>query len=346
MKFRKIAARTGALLSLLKKRPKGTGDFLLSSLSYLFRLRRVLGRPTFITLEIASACNVKCPLCETGTGELERPKRFLKVESFRKIADQIAPFTNTVMLYFMGETFLNPHVYGMIRYLKEKGIFVTACTSGDLIEPADLVSSGMDDIVFQIGGTTPDVHAMYRIGSNLSKILENVRQTIQLRNAKGFDIPKVKLGFIIMKHNEYQIADFYRLATELKADDAEIVNTGVRDFDQAKSYLPSNRKYWNYSPEEYEKGMLVPRIRLNNDCAWLYYSTVITVDGDVIPCCRDPHARVKMGNVFVEPFARIWNNSTYRNFRNLIRSNQRSCRLCDLCWGFGVPFLNDARPMN
>lgn len=317
--------------------PKGMGNFLLSTLSYVLRMRRVLGKPICITIEVATICNLGCSLCKTGTHELQREKRIMDFESFKKIADQIAPFANTVMLYFMGETFLNKDVYRMIRYLKEKKIFVTSCTNGDTVKPKELVHSGIDEVVFQIGGTTQEVHEIYRVNSNLETILDNIRSIIRIKAEDGRDLTTVKLGLIIMKHNEHQIGDFFKLASELGIDSAEIVNTAVQNYDQAKRYLTNDRTYWNYSPQEFDKGRLHPRTLLNNECSWIYYSSVITVDGSVVPCCRDAHAHYVMGNVFKKDFSSIWNNEKYRSFRNSILTRQRQCELCDLCWGFGVP---------
>lgn len=340
----KVVHKLRVLFPLLLRRPKGYGDFLLSSFAWLLRRRRVWGRPIYLTIEVTNVCNLRCPLCETGTGELQRTKRFMDMGRFRQVVDQIAPFANTVMLYFMGETFLNRQVYEMISYLKRARIFVTACTNGDMLDPAALVRSGMDEIVFQIGGVTQESHARYRHNSRLDKILEHIAEIVRLRETFNSSTPVVKMGFIIMRHNETEVPDFFALAKRLRVDHAEVVNTGVRTYEQALEYLPQDQRYWNYSPEALEKGKLLPRVQLRNECPWLYYSAVITVEGDVVPCCRDPHAHYIMGNVFQKPFLNIWNNERYRRFRNTILTRQRDCSLCALCWGFGVPLPNvDAR---
>jgi hypothetical protein len=34
----------------------------------------------------------------------------------------------------------------------------------------------------------------------------------------------------------------------------------------------------------------------DNACPWIYYSLAIHVNGDVVPCCRDPKGEEVMGN--------------------------------------------------
>ena len=38
------------------------------------------------------------------------------------------------MFYFMGEPFLNRHAYDMIRYARNRSIYVETCTNGDFVD--------------------------------------------------------------------------------------------------------------------------------------------------------------------------------------------------------------------
>ena len=103
-------------VSLIKKRPKGLLNFFLSTFSLITRSTYVFGKPVHITIEPTTACNLRCPVCETGSGILKRPKGEMSLENFKKIIDKIAPHTNTILFYYMGEPFLNGDAYEMIRY--------------------------------------------------------------------------------------------------------------------------------------------------------------------------------------------------------------------------------------
>jgi MoaA/NifB/PqqE/SkfB family radical SAM enzyme len=54
----------------------------------------------------------------------------LDFTNYRKLIDEIWPTTSTLLFYFMGEPFLNRHAYDMIRYARQRGIYVETCTNG------------------------------------------------------------------------------------------------------------------------------------------------------------------------------------------------------------------------
>src|SRR3954451_23302336 len=111
--------------------PKGWPSFVWNT--GMAQLRRVgpLLPPVHISLEPTNACNAKCPVCETGKGQMERRKGMLDWDDYRGFIDRAARTTNSMLLYFMGESFLNRHVYEMIRYARQKGLYVETCTNGD-----------------------------------------------------------------------------------------------------------------------------------------------------------------------------------------------------------------------
>ena len=52
------------------------------------RLGRSLGKPILLTLEPTNTCNLKCPVCETGSGRLNREPKIMKFEEYKYILDQ------------------------------------------------------------------------------------------------------------------------------------------------------------------------------------------------------------------------------------------------------------------
>jgi MoaA/NifB/PqqE/SkfB family radical SAM enzyme len=42
-------------------------------------------------IETTNYCNVRCPLCPTGLGTLQRPKGFMDEKLYYSIIDQFAP---------------------------------------------------------------------------------------------------------------------------------------------------------------------------------------------------------------------------------------------------------------
>lgn len=320
--------------------PKGWTNLVLNQIAAFSHLTFAPALPTYITIEPTNLCDQKCPICETGAGVLNRPQGLISLENFKKIIDKIHSYTNGILFYFMGEPFLNRDAYEMIKYAKSKNIFVESCTNGNLVDGKKLVDSGIDEISFQIGGTTQETHQIYRVGGNLEKTINNIKDAVRRKKETGAKT-NIVLGFIVMKHNEHQVNDFWKLSKELGVDRGEIVNPCVNTYQEGKKFLTQNRKYWIYNKELFEKKEILKPLKVpHNSCWWVWHTTVITWDGNVVPCCRDPKAKYIMGNIFKEDLKDIWNNKKYQGFRKQILTNQKNIPLCRLCSGYGVPTLH------
>lgn len=319
--------------------PKGLNRYCYSLFSSFFKLKKPLGLPVHITIEPINSCNLKCPVCETGSGELKRAKREMALEDFKAIVDKIYRHTNSIFFYFMGEPFLNKNAYGMIKYAKSKNIYLTTCTNGHFIDPYNLVNSGIDEVSFQIGGIDQDTHKIYREGSNLDEILKKIEEVLHERGKLRLTTPKIILGFILMKHNENQLDGFYKLAKKMGVDEARILNPCVRNFNQGVKFLPENKEYWIYDVKAFEKGVLKPKNRVSNSCNWIYLSAVILSNGDVVPCCHDTQGQYVMGNILKQDLASIWGGNKYTEFREELAKNKGSISICKLCPGVPIPGL-------
>lgn len=324
---------------LIKRHPKGWINSLVNQAAAMARSTYVPMLPVHITIEPTDICDQRCPVCETGAGILRRPKGMMSLENFRTVVDKIAPHANTLLFYFMGEPFLVKNSYEMIRYARDKGIFVDACTNGHFIDPEKLVWSGINQVSFQLGGITQETHEIYRVRGDLAKALGNARAVVAEKKKRGLDIPRVILGFIVMKHNEHEVEQFYKLAEEMGVDEAQVIGPAVRSVEQGKQFLTKDEQYWYYDRDAFERGVLRPKTVPNNRCYWIWHSTVITWDGDIVPCCRDPQGDFVMGNILQEDLARIWNNQKFRDFRRRILTDQRNVSICRLCSSYSPPVL-------
>jgi len=318
---------------------RGAKNHLLSTVSMVQQSSKILGRPVNITIEPTNVCNLKCPVCETGAGTLDRAEANMSLQEFRIIIDKVAAHTNTLMFYFMGEPFLNKHSYEMIAYGKRLGIpFITTCTNGDAVNPRKLVESGLDEVSFQIGGTTQETHQTYRINSNLARVMQNLRETIRYKKELKSKI-HITVGFILMKHNEHEVEGFHRMIKEIGADDGNIVDACVRDMDQGQMYLTKDTTNWYYDVESFRKGLLRPKIQPKNECPWIYYSMSIYVNGDVVPCCRDTTGKFIMGNLLTQGLDEVWNGEPFQAYRRKLHANQAEISICRLCSGYDVSKL-------
>jgi len=329
-----IGAAMGAWGALTGRR--GSRDHLKSTVSLAMKSTFVSGRPMNITIEQTNVCNLDCPVCETGAGILGRTKGHMSLDQFKTIIDKVGAHTNTLMFYFMGEPFLNKHAYDMIRYAKRGGIpFIETCTNGDFVDPVRIVDCGLDKVSFQIGGMTQETHEVYRVKGNFARTMGNLAATIRQRHEQRSKL-QIEVGLILMKHNEHEVELFRRTIIDMGADRAVVVDPCVRTLEQGRAFLPVDRAHWIYDEAAFNRGVLKPKVLPDNTCPWIYYSLAIHVNGDVVPCCRDPKGQEVMGNIFRESLDEIWNGPRYRDFRARIQQNQGAVEICRLCSSYPV----------
>jgi radical SAM protein with 4Fe4S-binding SPASM domain len=325
------------------RRPRGNRNFIWSAISQMIGSERAYGYPVSITIEPANICNLRCPVCETGDGTLGRKPQMMNYGEFVKILDKVGPGANHLIFYFMGEPFVNPDAYRMVRYARDMGLYVTSCTNGEVIDPEKLYESGINQISFQIGGATQETHSIYRVNGNIRNVLDKVSKYVEIiqRRGRKDSENRVELGFIVMRHNEREVEQFFKMALSLGVDKGAIINPCVRTPQQARVLLPESDSYWIYDREKFEReGYLVPkRIYPDNLCPWLYDSITVQVNGDVVPCCRDPQGRRTVGNLLRQSLEEVWNGPRLRAFRREVLDRQREIDICRLCPGEGFATL-------
>jgi radical SAM protein with 4Fe4S-binding SPASM domain len=341
--FKKYAARAA---TLARTRPRGWQSVLYNTA--MAKARRVgpLMLPVHISIEPTNVCNLGCPVCETGNGSLARSRGMLDYDCFTRLIDDVAPHTAVLMYYFMGEPFLNKRAYDMIRYARQKGIYVESCTNGDYVDAAGIIYSDINQVSVQIGGMTQATHELYRVRGDLARVTRNLENIVAERRRRPDSNVQVEVGFVVMKHNEHEVPDFLRWAKEIGVDRANVIDPCVRTIAEGEQLLPENRRYWFYDEEAFARGVLKPKHLPDNECTWVWNSVMINWDGSVVPCCRDPHGKHVFGNVFETPLRDIWNGEPIRAFRRRIVTAQGGVDICRLCSGYGVPALNRSRPMS
>ncbi|HOH60402.1 MAG TPA: aldehyde ferredoxin oxidoreductase, partial [Candidatus Cloacimonadota bacterium] len=96
--------------------PNLAGIYTDYRLSLLTRRIRVKHLPPALMIEPTNICNLKCPLCPSGNGSLQRPRGMMSLDLFKGIVDQVMHSTGMLILWNQGESFLNPDFYAMIEY--------------------------------------------------------------------------------------------------------------------------------------------------------------------------------------------------------------------------------------
>src|SRR3954469_9724687 len=144
-------------------------------LSKLFKKPLQWGYPISVSFEPTTSCNLRCPECPSGLRSFTRPTGMLKKDFFRQTIDDIHKDILYLIFYFQGEPFLNRDFLDMVKYAADKKIYTATSTNAHYLTDEvgkKTVESGLDRLIISIDGTTQDVYQQYRVGGNLSKVIE------------------------------------------------------------------------------------------------------------------------------------------------------------------------------
>lgn len=339
-----LARKMKLVAEMVSKRPKGWRSLLWNSSMAQLRRPGPLMAPVHVSIEPTNACNARCPVCETGKGDMKRKSGFLDEHLYRAFIDEAAPTTAVLLYYFMGEPFMHRSSYDMIRYARDKGIYVETCTNGDFVDPEGVIYSDINRISFQLGGMDQATHARYRVRTRLDKAIDNLERLVALKKKHPASNVEIEVGFIVMRHNEHQVDDFLDWAKKIGIDRASIIDPCARNMLEAHAYLPKDRKYWYYDEEAFERGVLKPKKLPDNECVWIWNSIQLNWDGTAVPCCRDPNGKFPLGNVFEKGLNAVFNGEAATGFRRRLLEKQGAISICKLCSGYGLPQLQHAKP--
>ena len=86
-----------------------------------------------VRLDVATACQLKCPSCPTASGEVGKRlgTGFLKFEQFKEIVDQ-NPWLAHIELSNWGEIFLNKDILKIMAYAYKRNVALYAQNGANL----------------------------------------------------------------------------------------------------------------------------------------------------------------------------------------------------------------------
>ena len=181
-------------------------------------------RPPRIRLEASTHCQLKCPTCETATGELYKTvaKGYLKFENFKGLVDA-NPWVREIELSNFGEIFLNPYISQIMQYAHEKGVHLRVSNGANLntVRPhvlEEIVKYGVRHIRCSIDGATQEVYGQYRVRGNLETVLANIRAINEYKRQYGMRYPELTWQFVAFGHNEHELGKAKQMAAELGMD--------------------------------------------------------------------------------------------------------------------------------
>ena len=231
-------------------------------------------------------------------------------ELYKKIIDEGSrKGLCSIKLNYRGEPFMYPHLIEAIDYAKSRGIIdVMFNTNGlllDLSNSYELIRSKLDRIIFSIDDHRSEIYEKLRVGSDFSKVVNNIRNLMVMKLFHHSDTPIIRIQKINRspEFNQEYIDFFKPMADQIAIH--ELLDYQVKETSEP---MPD----WC--------------------CASLWQRMLILANGTIAPCCGLNADIVSLGNVKNTNIEWAWHD--LHSYRDLHKRGESHlvpmCRSCPL----------------
>ena len=323
--------------------------------------------PICVYLETTNRCNLLCTTCPRTYEELEPPAD-MSWDLFRKIVDQL-PNIERAVLHGVGEPMLVKALPKMVRYLKDRGIYVLFNTNGTVLSEKNgraLIEAELDELRVSLDAATARSYLAVRGKNYFNRVLKNVRAFRELQEREGKERPRVSVWLTGLKETIGELPAFVQVAAEIgvkevhlqrlvffereaighaRPDQALYERMSREDAAQLEEATALARSYgmtFSASGAVAEPGLSLKRPNSSSPwsmCRRPWTVMYFTANGRALPCCIAPfslrgYENYTLGDATQQTLQEIWNGARYRAFREGLLSDHppAACASCGLRW--------------
>lgn len=291
-------------------------------------------RPTLLSIEPTSRCNLNCPFCLVGQqNNLEStehdllPRKLGDMEwsLYEKIVKDAVDFgIELIQLHFQGEPLLYKRFPDMVREAKRQGLKTQAFTNGLPLTPRKaeaIVRAGLDHLRFSVDGASQEIYELNRVGGQFKKVYRNMAMMVETAKKHNSDID-LMWQFIAMKNNEHEIEIARELARTI--DIPFFVKTFAESVPDLVPESKNLRRQLHYKP-----------------CTDIYRAAFVFYTGEVVVCCYDLAGEYVVGDLREQTLEEVWNSETYQRVReridNALMNPDDEPEICKNCLKWTLP---------
>lgn len=306
--------------------------------------------PILLEVEISTACDLRCTMCENPVRAWGAKKELMTYEKLVEILDQF-PRLVWIDITGIGEGLVHPRFLDMVGEIKRRGLYL------ELFDPFHRWMPDVTDFMLDVGlnriqpsvdGATKKTYEAIRVGAEFGVVCNNLSYLFREKARRKSLLPIVDFHYIVQEANEHEMVLFVDSAADL----AEGQRVGIqfteilREFPgiQAKKVPITQERMRQVIGRAKWRGVQVwfnrnaegrPKADMRQCNAW--HMPFIFVDGTVVPCCaqnergdRPWQVARSMGNIFQQSFRQIWKDKPYADLRRLMRQGKTPA-YCDGC---------------
>ena len=283
-----------------------------------------------VYIEITNVCNLSCSFCpKTG-----RDKEFLSIERFKKILEEVKPYTKYIYFHLMGEPLLNRNLEKFLEISYNEGFKVNLTTNGTLIPK-------VKEVLLNAKALRQINISLHSFEANNNNILftdyfNNVFDFVKEANENTDIICAMRLwnmdSSTLKGQNDLNndiLAEMGRILG-YEGNLSEILERDNKVKIKDRMYLNGEEKFqW--------PAMNIEPLGDSGFCHGLRDHFGILVDGTVVPCCLDGEGNIPLGNIYEKSLKEILEGERARKIYDGFSSRRRVEELCKRC-GYSEKF--------
>ncbi len=308
-------------------------NLLATGLNLVYRHLGPWARPIRMQIELTNACDLRCPVCPTGRGELQRETCMMDIALVEKLMAELGPYLLDVFWWAWGEPLLHPEFGRAVRIASRYGVQSVISTNGQNLHRRKVREQILQDpprhLIVALDGMSDETNSVYRAGASVEKTLSGVRQLVDARDARGGRLPFVHMRYIVMEHNRHELP---RLETFARASGFDYL--ALRGLSEVEDALDTHEamvpKGSDYAPYDYEGEQRVRR--RDFVCHSPFIFPTVFADGTVVTCDQDARASRPCGKLDAHTsFREVWRSGPARRVRRQIRADINQVPFCRTC---------------
>jgi MoaA/NifB/PqqE/SkfB family radical SAM enzyme len=171
-----------------------------------------------LLIDVAGACNLRCPSCPVGNMGIVNPTGLIDKELFRQIIKKAASEyqLTLVSLFNWAEPMLHPELPELIRIVRSEGVDCAISSNLNLVRNLDdMMRAEPTHFRVSLSGFTQETYGRTHARGRIAKVKENMRAVSEAKRRVGNTRTDVQVYFHKYRDNLDEAEPMRAYATEL-----------------------------------------------------------------------------------------------------------------------------------
>ncbi|MFZ3070030.1 MAG: SPASM domain-containing protein [Anaerolineaceae bacterium] len=287
--------------------------------------------PVVYNIETTNACNMRCEMCPRTT-MMTRPVETMHPDLFKKVIDQLAPFSpeqlnrweqfalqnygiykedmsenhyflyvipRVIVLHGYGDPLLDKNMPQYVKWMTERGLesyFSCNPANINMDRTIETFANGLGYVKYSIESVDDLRHKEVRgQASNFTESYKNILKLLDIKAQRNY---QTKIVITMINLNKpWQKDEFERLKEAFKGCDVYV-------------YLKSQDQQWYEDNKQQTQS-----IHWLEFCQFPWSSMTVKSNGECVECVEDFNNEIILGDARHESLFDIWNGQKYHKFR-------------------------------